>query len=143
MPECRSYFSFFYYDSLFDLPSYKSQDHACRQIYHGAAHCSSSFFEEWFECFVSSKIFHHVRSDMFCSKKYHHTDILFSRFVQAAIYRPAKIHPTQRYTLADLQIMFFLSDYQIQVISSALQYPDKVFHFAFRFARHFSFTVSS
>lgn len=117
MPECRSYFSFFYYDSLFNLPSYDSYNHACRQIHHGAAHCSSSFFTEWFECFVSSKIFHHVRSDMFHSKKYHHTDILFSRFDQAVIYRPAKIHPTQRYTLADLQIIF-LSDYQIQVISS-------------------------
>lgn len=119
MPECRSYFSFFYYDSLFDLPSYKSQIHACRQIHHGAAHCSSSFSKEWFKCFVSSKIFHHVRIDMFFSKKYHHTDIQFSRFAQALIYRPAKIHPTRRYTLADLQIIL-LSDYQIQVICCAL-----------------------
>lgn len=61
---------------------------------------------------------------MFYSKKYHHTDIQFSRFAQALIYRPAKIHSTRRYTLADLQTVLSSNTFCA-------------------FARHFSFTVSS
>ena len=120
MPECRSYFSFFYYDSLFDLPSYKSRKFMPADKYimaqliapHHSLKNGSN---------VSCPLRYFIMSELTCSfqKKYHHTDIQFSRFDQAVIYRPAKIHPTQRYTLADLQIMF-LSDYQIQVICSAL-----------------------
>ena len=42
MPECRSYFSFFYYDSLFDLQSSCPNIPSRRQIPLRAAHCPSS-----------------------------------------------------------------------------------------------------
>ena len=49
--------------------------------------------KECFECFVSSKIFHifSVKNDTFYTKKYHHTDIQFSRFNQTNLCQSAKI----------------------------------------------------
>lgn len=106
MPGRRSYFSFFYYDSLSDLPTDLSALHPSnyRQIFHGEAKpliIRQTDSPGCVRSFVSLKIFRTAQTAYV--PEYHHTDIQFSRYSPAGGCQPAKKHLPRRMPFGRLQ----------------------------------------
>ena len=89
MPECRSYFSFFYYDSWSDLLIVQQTNISSRS--------SWLLIILWMSLNVLCPLRYFIRQKwhIIFKKNIKHTDIQFSKFNPAGICQPAKTHPCE------------------------------------------------